>query len=194
MLALRDDSAYAPGMNPQATLDEYLALPDDAFRYELQGGYLLSEPPPGFEHGDVYLELGVRLRRHARRTRAGSVVAEVSFVLARDPDTVRVPDLAFVRAERVATLADRSRPFPGAPDLAVEVLSPSNTRGEIHAKVADYLAAGTVLVWLVEPESRSVVTYRELLHPVRHSGEDRLDAGEVLPGFAVRVAELFERE
>lgn len=181
-------------MSCATTLDEYLALPDDAFRYELQGGFLLSEPPPGFEHGDVYLELGARLRRHARRARAGSVVAEVSFVLARDPDTVRIPDVAFVRAERVAAIADRSRPFPGAPDLAVEVLSPSNTPGEIHAKVADYLAAGTPLVWVVDPESRSVVTYRELFRPIRLSGDDRLDAGDVLPGFNVRVAELFERE
>jgi Uma2 family endonuclease len=181
-------------MSCATTLDEYLALPDDAYRYELQGGFLLSEQPPGFEHGDVCAEVGVRLRENARRARAGSVVAGVSFVLARDPETVRIPDVAFVRAERVATLADRSGPFPGAPDLAVEVLSPSNTPGEIHAKVADYLAAGTPLVWVVDWESRSVVTYRELLRPIRLSGDDQLDAGEVLPDFTVRVAELFERQ
>jgi Uma2 family endonuclease len=181
-------------MNSATTLDEYLALPDDAFRYELQGGVLLSEPPSGFEHGDVCAEIGLRLRQHARRTGAGSVVSAVSFVLARDPDTVRIPDVAFVRTERVASLVDRSRPFPGAPDLSVDVLSPSNARGEIHAKVADYLAAGAPLVWVVDPESRSVVTYRELLRPVRLSGDDRLDAGEPIPGFTVRVAELFERE
>ena len=177
-------------MSLRTTLDEYLALPDDAGRFELRAGLLVAEPPPGFRHGDLASELIARLRDHARRSGAGRVVSEVSFVLGRD--TVRIPDVAFLSAARVAALEDPMRPVPGPPDLAIEILSPSDAPEEIHAKVADYLDAGAALVWVVDPKSRSVTTYRDVRRPVHLSGDARLDAAEVLPGFAVRVAEVFE--
>lgn len=179
-------------MNARITLEDYLALPDDAGRLELREGFVVAEPPPGFRHGDLASELIARLRAHASRTRAGRAVSEVSFVLGRDPDTVRIPDVAFLSTARVAALEDPTRPVPGPPDLAVEIASPSDGPGEIHAKVADYLAAGTPLVWVIDPDTRTVTTYRELLRPRRLTGSDRLEGEHVLPGFVVSVRELFE--
>lgn len=173
------------------TLETLLALPDDGVRHELQGGLLLSEPPTGFQHGDVTAEILVRLRTFAAREGSVRVVTDVFFVLARNPDTVRAPDVACLRPNHASALEDPSRPVPGAPALAVEVVSPSNAADAVHAKVADYLAAGTDVVWVVDPRDRRVTVYRELLSPRHLVGDDLLDAGDVLPGFSVRVRELF---
>ena len=87
---------------------------------------------------------------------------------------------------------DESRYIPGAPDLAVEILSPSNRSAEIHAKVADYLAAGARLCWVVDPEQRRVAVYREILSPKYLAPADMLDGGDVLPGLEIKVGSLFE--
>jgi Uma2 family endonuclease len=89
-------------------------------------------------------------------------------------------------------MGDDARAVFGPPDLAIEVLSPSNTRAGIHAKVADYLAAGTHLVWVIDPEEETVAVYRTLLAPVVRSGAELLDGEEVVPGFRVDVSEIFE--
>ena len=113
-------------------------------------------------------------------------------MLARKPDTVRGPDVAFVSRERFERNADTVKAFAGAPDLAVEVLSPSNTAAAMHAKVADYLAAGARCVWVVDPESQTVTVYTSLLWPYRLGEEETLDGDDVVPGFRVRVGEIFE--
>lgn len=104
---------------------------------------------------------------------------------------MRIPDVSFVSQERGIEHVGSSKPFPGAPDLAVEVLSRSNRPGEIHAKVADYLAAGCSLVWVVDPERRSVAVHRSLLFPTLLAEADVLDGGETVPGFSVPVGDLF---
>ena len=173
--------------------EELYTLPDDGWSRELQAGLLVCEPPAGGRHGDIALALGSALRRHVRERGLGRVLAnDTGFVLARDPDTVRAPDIAFVTKERWAGYADPSRFLPGAPDLAVEVLSASNSREAMHAKVADFLAAGTRLIWVVDPEAKTVAVYRTLLAP-RFVGLDGvLDGEEVVPGFTLPVAEIFE--
>ena len=104
---------------------------------------------------------------------------------------MRGPDLSFVTRERLLGF-DATRFFEGAPDLAIEILSPSNRPYQVRAKVADYLAAGCRLVWVVDPERRSVTTYRALLAPLVLGADDTLDGDDVLPDLAIQVASIFE--
>jgi Uma2 family endonuclease len=174
-------------------VEELYVMPDDGFTHELQGGMLVSEPLPGFRHGRVMVLVAELLSTHVRKHRLGVVLGgDSGFILARNPDTVRGPDVAFVSKARFDQHGDTIRAFTGAPDLAIEVLSPSNTRSALHGKVADYLAAGTLRVWVVDPEGRTVTVYASLLWPQRLGEDDTLDGGEVVPGFQVRVGELFE--
>ena len=173
------------------TVEDFYALPDDEVKLELQAGVLISEPLPGFRHGRVAAAIAELLGAHVRRLRLGVVVSNDSgFLLARTPDTVRGPDVAFVSRDRVKT--DDPRAFPGAPDLAVEVLSPSNTPASMHAKVADYLAAGARRVWVVDVETHTVIVYASLLAPRYLGPKDFLDGEDVVSGFRLAVAELFE--
>jgi Uma2 family endonuclease len=173
--------------------EDLYALPDDGTARELQAGFLVSEPPAGGRHGDTALALGSALRRYVREHRLGRVLSnDTGFVLARDPDTVRAPDVAYVTDARWESYEDPARFLPGPPDLAVEVVSPSNSPAAMHAKVADYLAAGTRLVWVVDPEPKTVAVYRTLLAP-RFLGLDGvLDGEDVVAGFTLPVAEIFE--
>lgn len=186
------------GMDSRATvrrwtIEDLERLPDDGQKHELQAGLLLSEPLPGMRHGRVAAEIAARLRSFVRRRRLGVVFGnDTGFVLSRSPDTARGPDIAFVTGARFRAVGDRTGPFPGAPDLAVEVLSPSNTPAGVHAKVADYLAAGARLVWVVDTEAETVAVHRSLLSPRVLSREETLDGEDVLPGFRVKVARVFE--
>ena len=172
------------------TIEEFADLPDDGWRLELVRGQVVREPPGGFEHGDVAFEIGLLLRSFVKEHGLGKVVGTDSgFVLFDEPPTVRAPDVAFVREDRLDF--DRKRFAPLAPDLAVEILSPSNTMSEMHDKVLDYLDAGSSLVWVVDPQSRTVAVYRsrEEIRLIAADGE--IDGGDVLPGFRRRVADLF---
>jgi Uma2 family endonuclease len=154
---------------------------------------LVAEPLPGGRHGWVVAAVAGILRAHVKRHRLGVVFAgDSGFVLAREPDTVRGPDVAFVSKERFDRSGETTKAFEGAPDLAVEVLSPSNTPAAVHAKVADYLAAGTSCVWVVDPEAQTVTVYASLLGPHRLGEAETLEGDDVVPGFRVRVGEIFE--
>lgn len=171
---------------------ELMELPEDGYRHELQEGFLLAEPPPAPRHGAVQATLSRLLGNFVAGTSRGAIYSATGFLLSRDPDTVRGPDVAFVSRARIEAHADASRYFEGAPELAIEILSPANRPGDIHAKVADYLAAGAKLVWIVDPESRSVTTYRSLLAPRVRKERDALSGEDVLPGFEIVVASIFE--
>ena len=174
-------------------VEDLYAMPDDGLKHELQAGMLVSEPLPGFRHGRVAGNVAGLLRDHVRPRGLGVVlVSDTGFVLARRPDTVRGPDVAFVSRARREAAGDPVGAFPGAPDLAVEVVSPSNTRPALHAKIADYLAGGTRLVWLVDPERETVTVYRSLLSPRILCRGDDLDGEDVIPGFHAAVADVFE--
>jgi Uma2 family endonuclease len=175
------------------TVEDLYVMPDDGFNYELQAGLLVSEPLPGGRHGRVVAAVAELLRAHVKNHRLGVVFAgDSGFVLARKPDTVRGPDVAFVSRERFELGGDTVKAFAGAPDLAVEVVSPTNTPAAMHAKVADYLAAGTRCVWVVDPESQAVTVYASLLGPHTVGQDEMLDGEDVLPGFRVLVGEIFE--
>ena len=175
------------------TAEELLRLPDSGLRHELVRGELRTMSPSGFEHGDVTFEIGTSLRVYVRAHGLGTVVgSDVGFQLETDPDTVREPDVAFVRAERLAECGRPRGYWPGAPDLAVEVVSPHDLYTEVDQKAARWLAAGTRLVFVVNPRRRTVTVHRADGTSHTLSGDDLLDGGDVVPGWSIRVRDLFE--
>ena len=173
------------------TIEEFEHLPDDGWRCELVRGVVVREPPAGFEHGRLANRILYILTAFAEKHGLGEVLAsETGFVLFEEPPTVRAPDAAFVAEGRVSSPA-----APGfgrlAPDLAVEVVSPSNTIAQIHSKVLDYLDAGSRLVWVVDPATRTVIVYRSRNEIRLLTGYEELDGGEVLPGFRVDLPAIF---
>ncbi len=141
------------------TADDLLAAPDLG-PCELLRGKLVMMSPAGSEHGFIAANITARLATFVRRRGLGAVFgAETGFQIAHDPDTVRAPDVAFVRAERIGGRPGKDF-FQGPPDLAVEVVSPSDRAGEVLAKVGDWLDAGCRAVWVVDPDSRTVLLYR----------------------------------
>ena len=173
------------------TAEELFELEDDGYQYELVHGELIRMPPPGPRHGEVAGEVYWQLRNYLIQNPIGRVYMEVGFLLSRDPDLVRAPDVSFVRADRLPPETERDRYYPFAPDLAVEVVSPSDRTSATLDKVMDYLDAGTPLVWVIHPGRRIVtVYYPDRTARVLGQG-DELDGGDVLPGFRLPVAEIF---
>lgn len=174
------------------TLSEYERLPeDDGHWTELVEGRLVREPRPNAEHSWLTMKLSALILAHAEKDRLGLTVVEPGFVLADDPPTVRGPDIAFIARENLPPEGFPPVFWTIPPDLAVEVVSPSNTRAEIREKVLEYLAAGTRLVWVVEPRTRSVAAYRSRTDVRVLTGSDTLGGHDVLPGFRLRVSDLF---
>jgi Uma2 family endonuclease len=180
------------------TAEELLALALQDARTELLRGRLVVREPAGWRHGQVAARFLVAIDAHLERERAeaglrekrGDVVAaETGFVLERDPDTVRAPDVAYVATGKLPVVPARGF-APFAPDLAVEVLSPDDRPGEVQEKVAAWLAAGTTVVWVVDPLRRSIrVCMRSVPDRVLGS-DDTIDGGELLPGLRLPVAPL----
>lgn len=175
--------------SPVTTAEQLLALDEPGFRHELVRGELRRMTGAGFRHSATAAEIAFVLRRHADRSLGRVTGADGGYLLARNPDTVRIPDAAFVAASRLATLPTRGH-FEGAPDLAVEVISPNDRYGEVHDKALDWIAAGTRLVWIVDPIRCSVAIYVPDGTIRVVNGDDVLDGGDVLPGFTARVREL----
>lgn len=158
-----------------------LNLPDK--RTELVRGVLVVREPAGYQHGQVAAELLVAIANHVTANRLGRVfAAETGFTLARNPDTVRAPDVAFISTARLPDPAPRG--FAElAPDLAVEVLSPDDRPGEVLAKVGNWLTAGARLVWVVDPVRVLARVYRADGSESILGETDALRGEDVLPGF-----------
>jgi Uma2 family endonuclease len=149
--------------------------------------------PAGGRHGRIAHNLGLILGNHVREAGLGVVyAAETGFLIARDPDTVRAPDVAFVRHGRSRSIDDESGYVPLAPDLAGEVISPNDTFSEVEEKAFDWLAAGSRMVLLVDPRSRTLHVYRAADNIVVLEEKADFDAGVVVPGWRFAVAELFQ--
>jgi Uma2 family endonuclease len=177
------------------TAEELLHLPDNNVRHELIDGELHEMPPFGGEHGGVSGRAACRLGRFLDQHEelGGEVfVAEPGFRLARDPDTVRAPDVAYVAESRLDE-AWVSGFAEIAPDLIVEVVSPNDTTSEIQRKVDEWLEAGSRLDWVLYPATHSAMVFRQDGSTGRLHAEDTLTGDPVLPGFVCRVGDLFER-
>lgn len=160
--------------------------------YELVRGLLVVREPAGVRHGNIETDLLVRLHAHVRERRLGKVFgADVGFLLSRKPDTVRAPDVAFVQSSRLPAVLPAGF-FPGAPDLAVEVLSPNDRFPIVEQKVWQYLDAGTREVWVIHPEHRTVTLRRPDGSVERLEVGAVLTGGDVVPEFACCVVDLFE--
>jgi Uma2 family endonuclease len=174
------------------TADELLLMPDDGYKYELVEGRLRKMTPAGSLHGVVGMRLASAVLAHVDHNQLGVVfAADTGFKLATNPDTVRAPDIAFVARERIPAAGIPTAYWPGAPDLAVEVLSPTDVRSEIDEKIDEYLRSGVRLVWFVNPFERRVTVHRRGKRPLVLEGHDSVDGGDVLPGFRYPIARLF---
>jgi Uma2 family endonuclease len=172
------------------TTAEQLLRAGDIGRCELIRGKLHMMIPPGFLHGRITMKLSGPILSHVEAHGLGTVVAaETGFLLARDPDTVRAPDIAFVRAARLP--GPERGYFPGAPDLAVEVLSPDDRPGYVRDKVAEWLEAGARAVWVVDPREQTVAVHEPGRAPSVLGEADTVRGGDVLPGFALAVRDIF---
>jgi|SRR5882724_5428947 len=174
------------------TADELLRMPRDGFRYELIKGELIKMAPPGDEHGIVTVNFVLKIGQHVKLNKLGAVYGEVGFLISSNPDTVRAPDAAFVRRERIEETGILKGYRPGAPDLAVEVVSPNDTYAEVKAKAIEWLAAGTRMVIVFNPRKRNATVYRSQSDITILNEDDVLDIDDVVKGFKVRVKDIFE--
>ncbi|MSQ23883.1 MAG: Uma2 family endonuclease [Chloroflexi bacterium] len=172
------------------TAEALCQLPSE-FRCELIDGVVIELSPPGGVHGEIAVTISSLFRAKAQLGGLGRVMVETGFVLRRNPDTVRSPDVTFVRAERIPAGGLPVGYFEGAPDIAVEVISPSNTPAEVQAKVREWIEAGTPLVLLAYPDSRSVHVVRSLRQRETPTEEDVLRIEDVLTGFSCPAADFF---
>ena len=174
------------------TAEELLEMPDDGFRYELVRGELVKMPPAGHMSSFLELRVGARLLAFVEANGLGRAYSSNGgFRLDSDPDTVLAPDASFVRQERVDVVGDGDGFFPGPPDLAIEVISPSDRYTEVEAKVEEWFNAGTLMVVVVNPRNRTVRVYRSLVDSDLLTETDTLEGGDVVPGWRLPVADIF---
>ena len=178
------------------TADEFqsiAAVHYQDMKTELYDGMIVVHEPEAFQSADVGATILILLGSYVRNHRLGRVLGEGgSYIMKRGPDTVYVPDVSFIANERVPYASARRKFVDGAPDLAVEVMSPSDRFSVIRRKADFYIATGTQIVWIVRPDERDII--------VRHAGsdvvailteDDILDGEHIVPGFSCRVAEVF---
>ncbi len=171
------------------TAEEFMNIDDEPNRHELIKGELLTMPSPKPLHGRIVANLAIVLGIHIKANRLGDIHAESGYHLEHDPDTVLGPDISFVSVKRVNRTDEHY--YDGPPDLAVEVLSPGDRKGYIDRKLALYLETGTRSVWLVNPRRRTVEVISSTgQRRTLHETDELVD--DTVPGFRVKVSELFE--
>ncbi len=173
------------------TADELEKMPDDdSVQIELDEGELITMRPAGAEHGDSETDIIVIIGSYVRKHRLGRLYpGDTGFRLS--PDIVRVPDVALVRQNRLP-LVRRKGFIDGPPDLAVEIFSPSDSVRQLMRKVKQYFAAGCHTVWIVYPEAKEVQILEAARTDRLHTGDEMIEAPELLPGFSARISEFFE--
>jgi Uma2 family endonuclease len=172
------------------TLEEFQSLPETEPASELIDGEVVQKPLPTFEHGIIQSLLSFVLLTFLRAHPLGFVGSEVRCIFGpAGAERPYVPDLVFIRVERARPIR-RGQPFRGAPDLAVEILSPDDRPDRVADKVAFYLFHGVRLVWLVNPETRTVTVLTPAGRSSRLGEDDTLDGDDVLPGLAVAVRDV----
>jgi Uma2 family endonuclease len=174
------------------TVEEFARIPDDDHRYELVEGRVVRMSPPGSRHAVLAARLTSMLDRHVEEHGLGVVMTSGGFHLASRPDTVREPDVAFVRAERIPESGVPDGFWPGPADLAVEIRSPGDRLSDIAAKVDEYLGRGVRLVWVVDPNARTVTVHQPNQPPVILEQNATLDGGAVIPGFSCALEKIFK--
>jgi Uma2 family endonuclease len=174
------------------TAEEFMQLPDppDGSQQELVRGEIITMPPPKGRHGVCCLAIAILIGQYVKQKKLGFVACnDAGTILERNPDTVRGPDVAFYSVKRVPEIPEGY--FEVAPDLAVEVLSPDTSFSRLQRKVEQYLKSGSTLVWVCDPELRTVTDYRPKQQPETLEDAETISGEKVLPGFSCRVSEFF---
>lgn len=174
------------------TAEDLFRMPDDGWRYELVRGELIRMSPSGSRSSIVSIRIGTRFVTFVEQHGLGICGdADWGFRLASDPDIVRAPDVGFVSAARIPSEGIPPDFWPGAPDLAIEVLSPSDRFTDLLVKVQEYLSAGTRLVWVVDPEARRAFIFRPGQAPDSVGADGEFSGEDVVPSFVLRLAEVW---
>lgn len=177
--------------NKLITAEEFAAMTGDGL-HELVRGEVIEMPTPGARHGEIANQMGYLLKAHVLSRNLGKVLNnDAGYILQRDPDTARGPDVSFIRRDRVPVGGLPDGPFPGAPDIAIEVLSPNDRIGDIDEKIDMYLAAGCPLVVVLHPKRRTAELHRPGTVPVIVREPEALDLSSVVDGFQCTLAEIF---
>jgi Uma2 family endonuclease len=172
------------------TAEEFERMPEeDGVRMELVRGRVVRMSPPGYRHGLVASRLFELLVSHVTAANLGHLVLPVGFKIESNPDTVREPDFAFVSRARLASVPDGF--YQGPPDLAVEVVSPRQSRAAVARKAAQYVERGVRLVWVLDAKLETVTVYRQGEQPRILRGKAQLQGGDVIPGFSCEAARIF---
>ncbi len=175
------------------TLEEFAQLPDDGVRHEISEGELITMAPPKFLHSRIARRVFKAIEAALDKSGSGEALAEAGYVLSREPLTIRQPDLSLLSQERIQGTAPDDY-FEGAPDLAVEVVSPSHSAQDLEVKVEQYLHSGSKQVWVLYPNTKRVHVFKPD-RQIRVLDETQtLDAGDLLPGFSIKIADFFFSE
>jgi len=184
---------YTPYLLTAADLAEFPHdLPSGPVRFELDDGVLITMPPPGFEHGQVENIIAAELRYQGSHRGYGSATGEVGVVLRRNPDRVVGPDATFISSKRSPVTLTPEGYLQTIPDLVVEVVSKNDTRQYLERKTRDYLQAGVNIVWLVDPAKRTLVEHRSGQEPRTFDVSATVELPDLIPGFQLRLADVFE--
>jgi Uma2 family endonuclease len=174
------------------TAEELLMLPRGQHRYELINGELKTMSPASHTHGRISALITALLWQFVRANGLGDVYgAETGFLLTSNPDTVLAPDVAFVTEERAREFRHTKGYWPGPPDLAVEVLSPSDREPKTKKKVGQWLSFGAKQVWIVDCKHETVTIHKSLTDSITFGLPETLVAEDLLPGFSIKVADIF---
>ncbi|MEM6855835.1 MAG: Uma2 family endonuclease [Planctomycetota bacterium] len=174
------------------TIERLLGQMPEDLRWDLRQGELRIMSPAGEEHGEIAMLLGAYLSHHVRTNGLGKAyAAETGYILSREPDTMLAPDVSFISTERLAGRPRNQGPIVGPPDLAVELVSPSESKPKVLQKADDWLTAGTKAVWLVWPDTRTVTVLRPDHDQLTLSERETLEGDPVVPGFRLELKHLF---
>jgi Uma2 family endonuclease len=172
------------------TAEEFAQLSFEG-KVELIDGYIVREAEvPGAKHGHVAANIAFELRAWTRQSGGGIVLVEAGYIIQRQPDRVRLPDVSFVRGPGTVDLPEGY--FERAPDLAVEIVSPNDKAGDLEEKLEDYRQIAVPMVWVVFPATRTVIAHTADGLARIHRGADVIHGGEVLPGFERPITSFFE--
>ena len=174
------------------TANDLWNMPGHGEGYELVLGELRTMAPSGLEHSTIGVDLITTLNAFVRSNKLGKISgADGGYILHRNPDTVRAPDIDFVQTDRLPNGKTPQKYFPGPPDLAVEIISPSDVYEDVEDKVKEFLEAGTRIVWVINPRRKSITIFRGDNSITALRTADTLSGEDVIPGFSLPVSEIF---
>ncbi len=177
-------------VSPPLTLEEFARLPKDGACHELNAGELLTLPPPKSLHSRIAAAILFRIQAHLHPLGTSDALPEAGYILSRNPLTIRQPDVSVLSRERIRA-TDPDSYFEGAPELAIEVVSPSDSAEDLEIKTKQYLQNGSRQVWILYPKTQTVHVFSGGTAAIILDRDQMLDGGDLLPGFHVSVASLF---